>query len=125
MCERLISGEPLRQITKCAGMPGESTVFQWLARHDEFAERYARARALQTEHMAEEVFEIADNPSGDTQRDKLRVDVRHWHMARVRPGRWGDRQRLEHSGALTIEGLMREMRQRNAALPKGGDPDDE
>jgi Formylmethanofuran:tetrahydromethanopterin formyltransferase len=39
----------------------------------------------------EEVLLIADDPSGDFNRDRLRVDTRKWLMSKIAPKVWGDR----------------------------------
>jgi hypothetical protein len=112
ICLRLIEGESLRSICKDEGMPGASTVFQWLAARPEFAEQYARAREAQADHLAEEILSIADDGTNDTyqtdngeavnhevvQRSKLRVDARKWLAAKMAPKKYGDKITQEHTG---------------------------
>lgn len=115
ICARIGGGESLRTICRDDGMPAQSTVFLWLAAHSEFSEQYARAREAQTDAMAEEILEIADDGSNDTytkenadgstyeavntdhiQRSRLRVDTRKWLMVRLAPKKYGDRVTQEH-----------------------------
>jgi len=100
---RLSNGETLRRICAEEGKPAASTVSMW-AINDEppgFAERYARARMLQADALAEEAAEISDHGSGDPVRDRLRVDTRKWLASKINPARFGDRQQLEHSGKVS------------------------
>jgi hypothetical protein len=112
ICERLASGESLTAICRDAHMPNETAVRKWaLKDHDGFSLRYARARELQLEHLADEILEISDDgrndwmerggfevPNGEhIQRSKLRSDNRKWLLSKLKPERYGDR--MEHVGA--------------------------
>lgn len=117
ICEGIISGMTLRQICAQDGMPAKSTVFKWLSEKDDFSDQYARARELQSEHLADEILEICDDGTNDwmlrenkdgstawqlngehVQRSRLRVDSRKWLMSKMAPKRYGDKQQLEHTG---------------------------
>jgi hypothetical protein len=106
ICERLAAGETLKAICTDDAMPGETTVFRWLAASAEFRELYARAREAQAELMADEIIKISDDGANDTytdedgntrtdydvvNRSKLRVDTRKWLMAKRLPKRYGER----------------------------------
>ena len=45
ICDHLVNGKSLREISELSGMPNRATVFRWLREHDEFRDQYARARA--------------------------------------------------------------------------------
>lgn len=129
ICERIISGESLSSICRSEGMPDKVTVCRWLSRRDEFRNQYARAREMQTELMADELLDIADDGRndwmerqyGDTtvevvnqeavQRSKLRVDTRKWIAAKLLPKKFGDAVDLKHSGKvdLSIERMTDEQ----------------
>lgn len=111
ICERLVEGQSLRAICRDDCMPGLSTVFQWLAAHQEFADMYARAREEQAEALAAEIVEIADEEkyepvevdgvlvgvrfdSTAVSRNKLRVDTRKWVAAKLKPRVYGDKVQL-------------------------------
>lgn len=115
LCERLALGETLRAICRGEDMPPESTVRLWaLDDVDGFAARYARARDLGLDAMAEQCIEIADEaetvqkvgPDGETMevafdstavaRNRLRVDSRKWLLSKMAPKRYGDK--LQHTG---------------------------
>ena len=94
ICQRLVGGQSVREICRDAAMPGQSTIYQWLALHPDFRVQYARARALQAEVIFEETMEIADGTGNDNKevlaRSRLRVDARKWGMARMAPRRFGE-----------------------------------
>jgi hypothetical protein len=95
ICQRLLEGESLNMIVKDENMPGNGTVFRWLAQHEEFREKYARAREAQMDAMAEEILNIADD--GEPEQAnwlKLRVDTRKWLMSKLAPKKYGDRTTL-------------------------------
>ena len=101
ICRLLMEGKSLREICRADGMPAPSTVCLWLSEDTSFAERYASAREIQMEHLAEEINEIADDGSNDwmathdpenpgwkangehIQRSRLRVDTRKWLMSKL------------------------------------------
>lgn len=112
ICQRIASGESLRRITIDADMPGQSTVYQWLLKDAGFAEKYARARELQADTLADETLDIADNGSNDwmlvndpdneayrvngehIQRSRLRIDQRKWFAGKVAPKKYGDKVQI-------------------------------
>ena len=124
ICERLSEGESLRQICRGKGMPAKSTVLRWLTDRPQFQDQYARARDAQADHFGDEILEIADDGSNDTYvtkdgvelvnhdhiaRSRLRVDSRKWLMSKLAPKKYGDKLDLEHSGAVKIEKVVREI----------------
>lgn len=104
ICERLSNGEPLAAICREEGMPGASTVYDWMEAHPDVAVAIARARVKGFDAIAEETLAIADGPKScdDVQRDKLRVETRLKLLAKWDPKRYGDRIDLNHSGELKV-----------------------
>lgn len=115
ICIRIAEGEALRQILRDDGMPAQSTVYEWLLRHPEFAEKYTRAREEQADTLADEIIAIADEaPETDPVYDKQgniidikidsgyvayqrqRIDARKWTAMKLKPKKYGDK--LELSG---------------------------
>jgi len=88
---RLTDGESLVKICDSDGMPKCAVVYRWLALHEEFSDRYARARADQAERYLDEILEIADKEE-DVQRAKLKIDTRKWTMGKLKPKKYGDKQ---------------------------------
>lgn len=110
----MMQGESVRSICKSEVLPVQATIYKWLAAQPEFAEQYARARAIQADVLAEEIIAIADDSSGDTytddegvkrvdhehvQRARLRVDARKWYVAKLAPKVYGDATTLKHTDA--------------------------
>lgn len=77
-------------------MPGTTALFSWIQEDVEFAKRYARSKAIQAEHLAEEILAIADGDSEDVMRDRLRVDTRKWIAAHLKPSIYGERANETH-----------------------------
>lgn len=123
ICARLAEGESLRAICRDDGMPCASTVFAWLDADEFFRSKYARAREVQAEMLADELREIADDGQNDwmerknadgecigwaengeaLRRSQLRVATRQWIASKMLPKKYGDKQQVEHSGTLTLE----------------------
>ncbi len=65
ICRRLVEGESLRAICADPGMPVRATIPRWLAQHDDFRKSYELAQSLLLDFLQDEIFEIADDASGD------------------------------------------------------------
>lgn len=86
-------------------LPVKSTVNLWRYRHPEFSTQYAQAKLMQTDLLAEECLEIADDDSRDIKvnpetgdeylntefvaRSRLRIDTRKWLAAKLLPKQYG------------------------------------
>lgn len=73
-----------------------STFLGWAFRTDlPLYERYARAREIRAEILADEIVEIADlaedDNSSKVQKAKLQVDARRWVASKLLPKRYGDK----------------------------------
>lgn len=135
ICDLLAGGMTLREICRGDGMPPESTVRMWATDdRDGFAARYARARELGYQAMADELLEIADDGTNDWMtrnagdgttaevenhealaRSRLRVDTRKWMLAKALPKVYGDKLDLSSTDgtmtpapALDVSGLSTE-----------------
>jgi hypothetical protein len=109
ICERIAEGESLRTICTDDGMPNKATVFRWLAKHDEFATKYAHARDVQADLLVDEMTDIADDGSNDwmerkdddgnnigwrengeaLRRSALRISTRQWIAEKLKPKKYG------------------------------------
>lgn len=108
ICRRIASGESLLSISKEEGMPGHTTIYQWMAAHSSFANKYAAARNTGLDVMADKLLDLSDEEvgitasgatdSGAVARQKLRVDTRKWYLSKMAPKRYGERATVEHSG---------------------------
>ena len=115
LCTRIAEGESLREIVKETGMPDRSTVYDWLLRHPEFADQYARAREEQADTLADEIIAIADEQpeiiavvdkktgaliehkldGAFLQWQKNRIEARKWTAMKLKPKKYGDRVAVE------------------------------
>jgi hypothetical protein len=117
ICEQMAGGKGLRQICSQEGMPDRHTVLKWLNERPEFVTRYAQAREALMDWYSEEILRIAFDDSGDliidgdrvmsghhvVQRARLKVDTVKWIMAKLHPGKYGDKPAIEaNSGPITI-----------------------
>lgn len=147
-------GHSLRAICRDAGMPPPSTVRWWVVDdRNGFAARYARARDVGLDDLAEEIIDISDDAGNDwmesndpdnpgwranhdhIQRSKLRVDARKWYVAKLAPKRYGDRLDVTSGGdklaasadptetASRVAALLERARARKDA-PPDETPDD-
>jgi hypothetical protein len=83
------------------------------------------------EFHAEEILQIADTPrigvktkttedgievtEGDMiEHRRLQVEARKWLLSKLVPKKYGDLQKVEHSGELTLNGLAERMRKKAA-----------
>jgi hypothetical protein len=62
VCERLSTGETMRQICRDAHMPHWTRMYDWMAQDPDLSLRVARAREAGYDALAEEALEIANTP---------------------------------------------------------------
>lgn len=120
---RIAAGETLRAICREPGMPAWRTVYDWLDQNQEFAARFAHARDLGHDAIAEEAMAIADEPvpstaagatdAGAVAHAKLRVETRLKLLAKWSPKKYGERQQIEHSGAVDVTSALISARRRS------------
>jgi hypothetical protein len=91
--EAMVHSLSLRKACKAAGIdPGDW--YNWIDQHPELAARYARAREIRADLIAEEVLEIADDESLDPQSRRVRFDARRWYLGKLHPRSYGDKVML-------------------------------
>ena len=95
ICDKLTEGVSLRKLCSQPEFPVASTVYVWLDRFPEFAERYVRAREAATEDMLEEILQIADDDKIDPNDKRVRIDTRKWAMGKLKPKKYGDKQTVD------------------------------
>ena len=111
ICTQLAEGQSLNAICKQDGMPAESSVREWAKDDREgFAAKYARARELGYERLADEILAISDEVDIEVKyegeetridlsatgvaRNRLRVDTRKWMLSKMLPKVYGDKLEL-------------------------------
>ncbi|MGV8840675.1 MAG: terminase small subunit-like protein [Bauldia sp.] len=106
---RLALGESLRSICRTPGMPDESTVRLWAIEDREgFAARYARARDLGLDALADVLLAIPDE-APDAPSGRLRFEVLRWYLSKLAPKRYGDRVEAAAKASLSHEEALREL----------------
>ena len=112
------SGKTLRAYCRQDGKPSYGTVYDWLERDAEQNSRFAHARNLGEEQIAQECLEIADvtqigeivtqkadgsceiKTADMIEHRKLRIETRLKLLAKWNPKKWGEK--LEHTGEVQI-----------------------
>ena len=107
ICAGISEGKSLRAICESNNIPRRS-VFKWLEVDEDFMHQYTRARQEQADTIFDEILEIADESKADKgkdgvdheniQRPRLRIDARKWMAGKMRPKKYGDHIRQEHTG---------------------------
>jgi len=110
ICIALASGQTLLQICAPQDMPSTVTVYSWLAKKEDFLNKYTRAREDQAEYYADEILEIADTCI-DPAVAKVRIDARKWHAEKTKPKKFGkltttQLQALDRDGEPTDMNVM-------------------
>jgi hypothetical protein len=94
---------------KYPDLPHPDTIREWRWTKDGFSLKYARAKALQAEMMAESLEDVIDETekavwfdhgvpkidSGIIAQARLRVDTRKWFASKLAPKIYGDQKRVE------------------------------
>lgn len=131
ICERIAQGKTLRAIcrgdTDVEGVdspgwcPHFTTVYDWLNQNEDFALRFARARDIGADAIAQETLDIADTPvEGRIETDKvdrdgapytevrradmiehrkLQIDTRLKLLSKWNPKKYGESSRLDIGNA--------------------------
>lgn len=109
-------GKPLAEWARLPGKVSRRTVYEWIDKDENFASRFARARDKGFDVIAEDTAALAESmpltytdAAGNTRVDpgavqwhRLRVDTRLKLLAKWSPGKYGDKQAIEHSGGVSI-----------------------
>jgi hypothetical protein len=100
ICERIAQGESLKHITDEENMPSRVTVHAWLLsdKHKDFLNNYEKAREMQADVYADEMDDIAHDPTIDTQRARLIIDTRKWTSSKLKPKKYGDKIDMTSAG---------------------------
>jgi type III secretion system FlhB-like substrate exporter len=114
LLRRIADGASLRTVCSQEDMPTRETWRQWQREHPELPDQYARARAARAQERADEIVAIADDETIPVESRKVRIDARKWEASKLDRANYGDRQHIEHSGAIA-DGLTDEQRAKRMA----------
>lgn len=115
ICERIANGETLRAICREDDKPNWTTVYDWLHKYADFSQRFAHARELGFDAIAEDTIAMLDEAPertltvtgdkvdpGHVQWQKNRVEQRLKLLAKWSPKKYGEKQQIEHAGGVSI-----------------------
>jgi hypothetical protein len=106
ICAWIASGASLRSYCAKHGRSME-TVYRWMRQHAHFQARYSQAHEDRADTLTDEAIAIADAAAQAPSLEsvaaaKLRVETRKWMAAKLRPQKWGEKQVIQHQGAVNI-----------------------
>lgn len=93
ICEEIAQGAALYILCLKDGYPAERTVYQWLEKRPDFAQKYARARDRQQDRCVDEMIVIADG-CRDPNKARIQIDARKWRASKLAPKKYGDKLEL-------------------------------
>ena len=109
------NGKTLRDYCREEGNPAWQTVYGWLEKDEDFRERFARAREMGHDAIAEDTLalidtrpEMAVSDSGSRMDaafvawKKNQVEQRMKLLAKWNPKKYGDKVGVEHQGGVSI-----------------------
>ena len=97
ICRLLRKGKSLSKIAKEPNMPSRAKILEWLGKHEDFRDRYVKAKQLAAEAAADEVIDIADEGRAEeAPKTSLRIKARQWTASRLLPQRWGEKSTVTH-----------------------------
>lgn len=95
---RLSAGESLRKICSEESMPSFQTVHTWLNSNTEFLDQYQRAREIQADVRADEVYDLpfdCEKSGLEASYTKLKMDGAKWAASKGNPKKYGDTTTLK------------------------------
>ncbi len=106
ICSWVMEGGSLRAYCRHSGRASK-TVYGWMRENAGFSGRYLRACEDRADSLTDDMIEIADASAEFASIEgvsaaKLRVETRKWIASKLRPQKWGDKQVVEHVGAVNI-----------------------
>ena len=124
ICEWISLGNTLRQWCRDNDIH-YSTVYLWMEKDADFSQRFARARDVGHDAIADEALAIIDTFPVETVSDsgsrldaghvswlKNRAEMRLKLLAKWNPKKYGDKVGVEHSGSIALDTAILEARKR-------------
>ena len=90
-------------ITEREDMPSQFTVYKWLNKFPDFAERYAQARVRQAHTLADRAADMILRGCGDPVTARVKLDAIKWITSKLAPKVYGDQLNVEHSGSVIVQ----------------------
>ena len=98
ICQRIAIREPLFKICQDDHMPSEMIVYQWRAKHPEFAKNYARAREARAESRSDRIdhyVEMVKTGELDPNSARVMIDAEKWQAGKEQPKKFGDKVEVD------------------------------
>lgn len=115
ICAWIADGNTLRSFCRLEGKPAWRTVYGWLAKDEDFQARFAHAREMGQDAIAEDTLEIIDTrpemviSDNNSKMDsafvswkKNQVDQRMKLLAKWNPKKYGDKVGVDHQGGFIL-----------------------
>lgn len=117
------SGLSLRRICEeNSDLPHRDTIFEWLLRHPEFSDRYAEAKEVRADSIADDVLVVAEDVESGTlgpREGHVLFKAKTWFASVTAPHKYADRRQLQHTGPdggpLEVHHIGHEERQARIA----------
>lgn len=107
--DRVAAGEYVEDICAEEGMPGQSTLWDWINADDAIRDQWARARARSAVVEERRVAALAAKvEAGELAPEAARVAInaRQW-LAKIRdPRSYGDKLDVEHRGTIKVQPVV-------------------
>lgn len=113
ICDRIVNGQSLNKMCPEIGISIRS-VWHWLEDYPDFLRKYARARSIQADVLADEILDISrekqvevkyqgeditlDLSATIVQDKKVRIDANKWYASKLAPKKYGERLDTTLSG---------------------------
>lgn len=102
ICEWLVSGNSLHSFCRNEGNPTLSTIFRWIEQYPEFSERYARARAIQSEVLFDMIQDKVMDEMISSRRARVIMDAFVIIAERQNPEKYSPRQRIDSHQEISV-----------------------
>lgn len=123
ICLLISQGKSLRQICRKSDFPHHDTVLRWLIKDEEFADKYRRAREIQSDVFVDQMYEEASKkPKTDPLTGRIdpaavkhqdnKIKTMQWLAMKMNPKKYGDKLDLNHSGNVQMDTVIYEARKR-------------
>lgn len=100
--DRLATGSSLKRICdKNDHLPGRNTVYQWLMRHSDFRDKYADAREIQADCVADNVLGVAEDVADGSlgaREGHVVFRASTWFAGVTAPHKYSERTQIQHTG---------------------------
>ena len=109
LCQRLVSGMSMQSACATPDVPCHAEVYQRMAADAEFLSVIARARQAQQDALIDGCHDLAESATPENwQVVRLQIWERQWRASKLAMKVYGDRQSLDVTGKLTLEGLVQQ-----------------